>query len=115
MNVTDTFCIFPPFFINRIIVKLCAVLSIVFSTLVCVAMATNCLSFSSFQVTEFTEKVNSYVMNSVMFYKSMWPEIKCNAALFVGKSTHTTLSVHLLLVVLLLLLPENDDPLPIQT
>ena len=36
-------------------------------------------------MTEFTEKVNSYVMNAVMFFKSMWPEVKCNAALFVGE------------------------------
>lgn len=38
----------------------------------------------SLQVADFTEKVNSYVMNSVMFFKSMWPEVKRNAALFVG-------------------------------
>lgn len=35
-------------------------------------------------VSDFTDKVNSYVMNSVMFFKSMWPEVKRNAALFVG-------------------------------
>jgi len=29
-------------------------------------------------------KVNFYVMNAVTFFKSMWPEVKCNAALFVG-------------------------------
>ncbi len=39
------------------------------------------------QVADFTNKVNSYVMNSVMFFKSMWPEVKCNAALFVGEYT----------------------------
>ena len=41
------------------------------------------------QVVDFSDKVNSYVMNAVMFFKSMWPEVKCNAALFVG-----TLGVH---------------------
>ena len=37
------------------------------------------------QVVDFTDKVNHYVMNAVMFFKSMWPEVKCNAALFVGE------------------------------
>ena len=41
---------------------------------------------SPVQVTDFTDKVNSYVMNAVMFFKSMWSEVKCNAALFVGRS-----------------------------
>jgi hypothetical protein len=40
----------------------------------------------SLQVTDFTDKVNSYVMNAVMFFKSMWSEVKSNAALFVGES-----------------------------
>ena len=39
------------------------------------------------QVADFTDKVNSYVMNAVMFFKSMWPEVKCNASLFVGRSS----------------------------
>ena len=39
------------------------------------------------QVVDFSDKVNSYVMNAVMFFKSMWPEVKSNAALFVGKYT----------------------------
>ncbi len=37
------------------------------------------------QVRDFTDKVNFYVMNAVTFFKSMWPDMKCNAALFVGK------------------------------
>ena len=36
-------------------------------------------------MTDFTDKVNAYVMNAVMFFKSMWPEVKRNAALFVGE------------------------------
>lgn len=35
-------------------------------------------------VQDFPEKVNFYVMNAVTFFKSMWAEVKCNAALFVG-------------------------------
>jgi len=42
------------------------------------------------QVQDFTDKVNFYVMNAVTFFKSMWPEVKCNAALFVGKSPDVT-------------------------
>ena len=38
------------------------------------------------QVQDFTDKVNFYVMNAVTFFKSTWPEVKSNAALFVGKS-----------------------------
>ena len=41
--------------------------------------------YFSMQVQDFTDKVNFYVMNAVTFFKSMWPEVKCNAALFVGK------------------------------
>lgn len=41
------------------------------------------------QVVDFADKVNSYVMNAVMFFKSMWSEVKCNAALFVGMSLYT--------------------------
>ena len=37
------------------------------------------------QVTDFTDKVNFYVMNAVTFFKSMWSQVKANAALFVGK------------------------------
>jgi len=42
------------------------------------------------QVQDFTDKVNFYVMNAVTFFKSMWPEVKCNAALFVGMSPVVT-------------------------
>ncbi|XP_011410499.2 PREDICTED: maestro heat-like repeat-containing protein family member 1 [Amphimedon queenslandica] len=35
-------------------------------------------------VVDFTEKVNFYIMASVQFFKSMWPEVRGNAALFVG-------------------------------
>lgn len=35
-------------------------------------------------IKDFPEKVNFYVMGCVSFYKSMWPEIKSNAALFTG-------------------------------
>ena len=38
------------------------------------------------QVQDFTDKVNFYVMNSVTFFKSMWPEVRRNASLFVGES-----------------------------
>ncbi|XP_061166579.1 maestro heat-like repeat-containing protein family member 1 isoform X3 [Saccostrea echinata] len=33
---------------------------------------------------EFPDKINFYVMGCVSFFKSLWPEIKSNAALFVG-------------------------------
>ncbi|XP_052229832.1 maestro heat-like repeat-containing protein family member 1 isoform X3 [Dreissena polymorpha] len=35
-------------------------------------------------IQDFPEKVNFYVMGCVSFYKSVWPEIKSNAALFTG-------------------------------
>ncbi|XP_052059790.1 maestro heat-like repeat-containing protein family member 1 isoform X2 [Mytilus californianus] len=35
-------------------------------------------------IQDFPDKVNFYVMGCISFYKSMWPEIKCNAALFTG-------------------------------
>ncbi|XP_052816666.1 maestro heat-like repeat-containing protein family member 1 isoform X2 [Mya arenaria] len=35
-------------------------------------------------IQDFPEKVNFYVMGCVSFYKSMWSEIKSNAALFTG-------------------------------
>ncbi|KAL5022847.1 hypothetical protein ScPMuIL_002002 [Solemya velum] len=35
-------------------------------------------------IQDFTDKVNFYVMNCVSFFKSFWPEIKSNAALFTG-------------------------------
>ena len=41
--------------------------------------------FFVLQVTDFTGKVNFYVMNAVTFFKSMWAQVKANAALFVGK------------------------------
>ena len=37
------------------------------------------------KVTEFTDKVNFYVMSAVSFFKSMWPDVKSSAALFVGE------------------------------
>lgn len=37
------------------------------------------------QVNDFTDKVNFYVMNAVTFFKSMWSQVKANAALFVGE------------------------------
>lgn len=38
------------------------------------------------QVTDFTDKVNFYIMNAVTFFKSMWSQVKANAALLVGKT-----------------------------
>jgi hypothetical protein len=35
-------------------------------------------------VTDFTDKVNFYIMNAVTFFKSMWSQVKANAALLVG-------------------------------
>lgn len=35
-------------------------------------------------VIDFIEKVNFYLMSAVQFFKSMWPEVRSNAALFVG-------------------------------
>ncbi|CAG2232807.1 unnamed protein product [Mytilus edulis] len=35
-------------------------------------------------IQDFPDKVNFYVMGCISFYKSMWSEIKCNAALFTG-------------------------------
>ncbi|CAI8027043.1 Maestro heat-like repeat-containing protein family member 1 [Geodia barretti] len=35
-------------------------------------------------VTDFTDKVNFYIMNAVTFFKSMWSPVKANAALLVG-------------------------------
>ena len=40
----------------------------------------------SLQVTDFTDKVNFYIMNAVTFFKSMWSQVKANAALLVGKN-----------------------------
>ena len=39
-----------------------------------------------FKIQDFPDKLNFYVMGNVSFFKSMWPEIKGNAAMFVGKS-----------------------------
>ena len=38
------------------------------------------------QVTDFTDKVNFYIMNAVTFFKSMWSQVKANAALLVGEN-----------------------------
>ena len=38
-----------------------------------------------FQIQDFPDKLNFYVMGNVSFFKSMWPEIKGNAAMFVGQ------------------------------
>lgn len=38
------------------------------------------------KIQDFPDKLNFYVMGNVSFFKSMWPEIKGNAAMFVGKS-----------------------------
>lgn len=43
------------------------------------------------QVTDFTDKVNFYIMNAVTFFKSMWSQVKANAALLVGKNTIITI------------------------
>ena len=40
------------------------------------------------QVTDFTDKVNFYIMNAVTFFKSMWSPVKANAALLVGKNIY---------------------------
>lgn len=40
----------------------------------------------TFKIDDFPDKVNFYVMGCVSFFKSFWPEIKSNAALFVGKN-----------------------------
>ena len=45
-----------------------------------------CVCVCVSKVSEFTDKVNFYVMSAVSFFKSMWPKIKSSAALFVGKS-----------------------------
>ena len=46
----------------------------------------NLLGF--FQIQDFPDKVNFYVMGCISFYKSIWPEIKCNAALFTGMTVN---------------------------
>lgn len=38
-----------------------------------------------FQIDDFFDKVNFYVMGCVFFFKSFWSEIKSNVVLFVGK------------------------------
>ena len=38
-----------------------------------------------FQIQDFPDKLNFYVMGNVSFFKSMWPEIKGNAAMFLGE------------------------------
>lgn len=57
-----------------------------YTVVACCAVSACVTHTLSSQVTDFTDKVNSYVMNAVMFFKSMWSEVKCNAALFVGKT-----------------------------
>lgn len=39
-----------------------------------------------FQIDDFFDKVNFYVMGCVFFFKSFWLEIKSNVVLFVGKN-----------------------------
>jgi hypothetical protein len=39
---------------------------------------------SKLMIVDFDDKINFYTMNSVSFYKSEWPEIKANAAMFTG-------------------------------
>jgi len=60
------------------------------TTPTCVVVHVHAICFLFVQVQDFTDKVNFYVMNAVTFFKSMWPEVKCNAALFVGKSPDVT-------------------------
>ena len=40
----------------------------------------------SFQLTDFVDKANFYVMAAVTFFRSDWPEIRSNAAMFTGKT-----------------------------
>ena len=44
-------------------------------------LQSNCVFF---QIHDFPEKLNFYVMGNVSFYKSSWPEIRSNAAMFTG-------------------------------
>eukprot|EP00039_Didymoeca_costata_P018820 m.335101 g.335101 ORF g.335101 m.335101 type:complete len:1638 (-) comp17516_c0_seq1:85-4998(-) len=39
---------------------------------------------SKIMINEFEDKINFYTMNNVNFFKSEWPEIKANAAMFTG-------------------------------
>ena len=38
------------------------------------------------QLSDFEDKTNFYVMGAVTFFRSDWPEIRSNAAMFTGKT-----------------------------
>lgn len=56
-------------------------------------------TFMYLQVTDFTDKVNFYIMNAVTFFKSMWSQVKANAALLVGKKMHNTCIYNVILCI----------------
>lgn len=63
---------------------------IIVSTAFPFSQSSICHFFWPLQVTDFTDKVNFYIMNAVTFFKSMWSQVKANAALLVGKNTTIT-------------------------
>ena len=64
----------------------------------CVLLLSRCLSLCYIQVTDFTDKVNFYIMNAVTFFKSMWSQVKANAALLVGEDCVRSLYIVLYVV-----------------
>ncbi|XP_013392835.1 maestro heat-like repeat-containing protein family member 1 isoform X1 [Lingula anatina] len=66
-------------------------------------------------IKDIPDKVNFYVMGCVSFFKSQWPEIKCNAAMFAGflmgnlsKDKHTLVSKEHVCGALILLLKDSS-------
>ena len=62
------------------------------------------LIFGSFslspQIAEHADKMNSYVMSLISYFRSAWPEIRGAAAMLLGKS-FTQLSVNLALLLMM--------------
>ncbi|XP_069113199.1 maestro heat-like repeat-containing protein family member 1 isoform X7 [Argopecten irradians] len=65
-------------------------------------------------IQDFPDKVNFYAMGCVSFFKSPWPEIKSNAALFIGfllgnlpKETHGLISKEHICSALIMLLKDS--------
>ncbi|XP_064611998.1 maestro heat-like repeat-containing protein family member 1 [Liolophura sinensis] len=70
---------------------------------------------SKLLIKDFPEKINFYVMGCVSFFKTIWPEIKSNAAIFAGfllgnlpKDKHSNISKEHVCAALILLLKDQS-------
>ncbi|KAL3859489.1 hypothetical protein ACJMK2_009708 [Sinanodonta woodiana] len=73
-------------------------------------------------IQDFPEKVNFYIMGCVAFFKSVWPEVKSNAALFAGyllgnlpKERQTGISKEHVCAALIMLLKDQSSSVRSRT